>query len=143
MTSILISRDPVRMAEARAAELARHKAEAIALIASRSAAARAAYITPIPGQEMIYLAKESEAVSWTAAMAPDLADYPMIAGEIGITGDTADQIAQIWLNMGALWRGIAAQLEPARLAAEAAIQAATSVEAITAITDSFTLENDQ
>lgn len=54
----------------------------------------------------------------------------MIAAEIGITGENADQIAQIWVNMAAIWVDLAAPLETARLGAIAQIEAADSPEAI-------------
>ncbi|MCL4064961.1 hypothetical protein M3484_00005, partial [Pseudomonas sp. GX19020] len=77
--------------------------------------ARARLITALPGQDMIYLAKEAEARAWVEASAPDMAGFPLLAAEIGITAPDADQLAQLWLNMADLWRSAAAGLEALRL----------------------------
>ena len=115
-------------AEARAAEaLAEAKATARAEITTRISAARSAMITTLPGQQMIYLAKEAEAARYIADPAPDLATYPMLAAEIGITAPDAWQLAQIWLSMADLWRQAAAQLEALRLGTAAAVEAAGTV----------------
>lgn len=75
---------------------------------------------------MIYLAKEAEAIRWLGSdPAPaDPADFPLIAAEIGITAETADQLAQLWVNLGHLRRGLAAQIETARLGTIKAINEA-------------------
>lgn len=118
-------------AEDRAADaLAAAQAEARVTLAGAVATARAGLITDLPGQQMIYLAKEAEAARWAADPAPDLADYPLIAAEIGITAPDAASLVQIWLNMAALWRSAAADLEALRLTASAAIDAATTVEEV-------------
>lgn len=118
-------------AEARAAAvLGAAKARAHATLASAVAAARAAMITTLPGQDMIYLAKEAEARAWIADPAPDPAAYPLIVAEIGITAPDAASLAQLWLNLAALWRSRAAQLEALRLSVGAAIDAAGTVEEV-------------
>lgn len=95
--------------------------------------ARNRWITPSVAASGIYLAKESEARDWLAAGEPeDLADYPLIAGEIGLTAPTAWHIAQLWLGMAAAWRGIAAAIEAARLGAKTAILAASTATEIDA-----------
>lgn len=112
---------------AQAQNAAQHR---LSMIISNS---RVQMITDLPGQDMIYLAKEAEARAWVNAVAPDLADYPLLAAEIGITAPDADQLAQLWLNMAALWRAAAAQLEALRLTTQAAIASAASPEEIDAI----------
>ena len=115
-------------AEARAAmALAEAKSAARAEITTRISAARSAMIITLPGQQMIYLAKEAEAARYIADPAPDLATYPMLAAEIGITAPDAWQLAQIWLGMADIWRQAAAGLEALRLATAAAIEAAGTV----------------
>jgi hypothetical protein len=117
--------------EVRAAtELAAAKASARTKLAEAVAATRAALITDLPGQDMIYLAKEAEARAWTADPTPDPAAYPLLSAEIGITAPDAASLAQIWLNLAALWRSAAADLEALRLSASAAIDAATTVEEV-------------
>ena len=115
-------------AATRAAEaLAEAKAQARAEITTRISAARSAMITTLPGQQMIYLAKEAEAARYISDPAPDLATYPLLAAEIGITAPDAWQLAQIWLGMADLWRQAAAQLEALRLGTAAAVEAAGTV----------------
>ncbi len=94
--------------------------------------ARTAMITDLPGQDMIYLAKLTEAAAWTTAVDPDPADYPLLSAEVGITAPTADELAQLWLNMGQLWRAAAAQLEALRMSTGAAIDAAETPEDVAA-----------
>jgi hypothetical protein len=108
------------------------RARARAALAGWITAARNQLITDLPGQDMVYLAKEAEARAWTSAVSPDLADYPLISAEVGITAPDADQLAQLWLNMAALWRSAAAGLEALRLSTQAAIEAAQSPAEITA-----------
>lgn len=112
--------------------LAATKAAARARLAETIARVRAAQITVLPGQDMIYLSKEAEARAWLAAEAPVLADYPLLSAEAGITAPDADQLAQLWLNLGTLWRQAAGPLEAARMAIGAAIDAAATVEEVDA-----------
>lgn len=116
-----------------AAALAEARATAHAALATRIAAARSALITDLPGQQMIYLAKEAEARAFLADPAPDLAAYPLLAAEVGLTAPDAQALAQIWLNMAMLWRNAAAGLEATRLALGAAIDAATTVAEVRAV----------
>lgn len=90
--------------------------------------ARLALVTDIPGQQAIYQAKEAEARAWMAALPLTLTDYPLLAAEVGITAPNAAQLAQLWLNMGHMFRAAAAQSEGARMTALAAIDAAKTPE---------------
>jgi hypothetical protein len=123
---ITVNRDQAAIAARAAADLAAFKAKAIAGINDWAGQQRLALITDLPGQDMIYLRKEAEAKAWMADPAPVLASYPLIAAELGITADTPDQIAQIWLNMADLWARAAAEIETNRLAAIQQIEAATT-----------------
>jgi hypothetical protein len=106
------------------------KAAARSEISQKIAATRAQYLTVLPGQDMIYLRKEAEAVAYLAASDPSLAEYPMIAAEVGVTAETAYQVAQVWIYMSQSWQAFAASLEAIRLTAANAIAAAASAEAI-------------
>lgn len=110
--------------------LAEAKATARALLAAHAAEARTAYITVLPGQDMIYLAKEAEARAWIADPVPNPANYPLLVAEIGITAPDAAALTQLWLNLAALWRAAAAQLEALRMSVGAAIDAAETVDAV-------------
>lgn len=105
----------VRDAAALAADLAAAKSAAIAQVNAWAGRERARHITIAPGQDMIYLAKEAEALRYLADPDPSPADYPLICAEVGVTAPDAYQIAQIWAQMAALWRQIAAQIETLRL----------------------------
>jgi hypothetical protein len=111
------------------------RVQAVNAINKAASAARSQYITVIPGQEMIYLAKEAEAVRYLAETPePETLDgYTMLAAEVGITAPTAYELAQLWANMSALWRGIAAQIETARLGAIYQIETAPDAAAVDAI----------
>lgn len=121
--------------DAIAAKLQAAKTDAIGRVNTTAGNLRRTFITAIPGQEMLYLAKENEARLYIADPAPDMADYPLIAAEIGpgLTAPDAWSLAQLWLNMGAQWRQVAAQIETARLGAVYAVEAAQSEAEIAAI----------
>lgn len=130
---ITVIRDQSALAVRAAADLARDKAAAVALVNAWAARQRGAFITDLPGQDMLYLRKEAEAKAWVADHSPDLQAYPLIAAEVGITAETGGQIAQVWLNMAALWAQAAASIETARLGAIAQIEATTTAEAAQAV----------
>jgi hypothetical protein len=98
---------------------------------------RSRFITPIPGQEMIYLRKEQEAAAYVADTSPLMANYPMIANEIGITGGDAYQVAQTWLNMAGLWMTVAIILEQIRLGHIAQVSACVTATEVAAVQTSF------
>ena len=112
--------------------LAEAKADAREHLTAVISAARTAMITDLPGQDMIYLAKETEARAWVAAEDPDMADYPLLSAEVGITAPDADALAQLWLNLATLWRAAAALLEAVRMAVGGAIEAAETVDDVEA-----------
>lgn len=115
------------------------KARARADLATAVATARAAYITTLPGQQMIYMAKEAEARAYVADPAPDMTRYPLLSAEIGLTAPDAWQLAQIWLALSDLWRQAAARIEAWRLGATAQIEAAGTVEKVETVVGAFVL----
>lgn len=115
-----------------AAILARAKRLATDRINQIAGEVRARFVTVIPAQDMVYLLKEAEARAFLADAAPVLANYPFIAAEIGITGITAEEVAQVYVNLAAILRATAAQLETARLGTIAAIEVAADAAAIDA-----------
>lgn len=108
----------VALEEARTAALAR----ALEL----RAAARLLYITDIPGQDAIYASKLEEARAYLADAEPVAADYPLIWSEVGVTAPTAIEVAQVFLNLNALWKAAAAAIDGAYFGAQAAIMAASN-----------------
>lgn len=123
--------DP-RTPEDHAAELVSARQTAIREIAAIRGAARLAYITDLPGQDMLYIAKMEEARAFIAEAEPDPADYPLIASEVGVTAPTAEEVAQVFLNLNALWRLAAGAIDAACFGAEAAVYAATTATEIDA-----------
>lgn len=91
-----------------AAALAEARATAHAALATRIAAARSALITDLPGQQMIYLAKEAEARAFLADPAPDLAAYPLLAAEVGLTAP----MHRRWPRSGSTWPCSGAMPQP-------------------------------
>ncbi len=102
------------------------RADVITQINTAIGEIRARYITVLPGQKMLYLQKEAEARAFLADPDPDLTDYPLIAAEIGITGATPEQVAQVYLNLAAMLRTTAAQLEQLRLSCVLMAETATT-----------------
>ena len=89
----------------------------ISMVNTRINDIREKFITPISAQDMIYMEKEKEAKAYVLAdpEPTDLSEFPFIASEVGYTADTSFGVAQVYLNLGAQWRTIAAQLENARI----------------------------
>lgn len=134
----VIRRDEPRIAAARAARQAEARAaridRATREVNESVADVRRLHITDLPGQEMIYLRKEAEARAWLAAdpEPEDLTAYPLLAAEIGVTGETPHQVATIWVWMAGALIDMAAALEPLRLGAIARIHADEDPEAVLA-----------
>lgn len=114
-------------------DLAPLRAAAVAAILDLSARNRNAYATP--GKDAVYLSKRDEAIRWVHDGSPaDLADYPYLAAEVGVTEPTAHELAQTWLNLNALWVGILApRIEGKEKMALRAIAQATTPAQIEAV----------
>lgn len=123
---------PEEIAAEALGRLGQFRREAIDYVNQRAGALRSRFVTIIPGQEMIYLIKEAEARAYLADPSPVLATYPFVSAEIGITGTTGEEVAQVYVNLAAILRATAAQLETARLGTIAAIEAATVPQAVEA-----------
>ena len=117
------------------ARLAAEKRAAVAQVNGMADQVRRMFITPIIGQEMVYLEKEAEARRYLNDLEPDLSDYPFISAEVGVSAVTAQQVAQLYLNLGAQWRVVGSMLENVRLGSIAAIEAATTLAQILAAVD--------
>jgi hypothetical protein len=123
-----LSRSP----ESKAAALEATRSAALDQINAITDAARRMFITPIAGQEMIYLNKAQEAKTYLSLPEEpgDLSSFPFIAGEIGTTGATAKEVATVFAMRGAAWSKLGAMMEHLRVEALAAIKEATKAEAI-------------
>lgn len=93
------------------------RADAVAAINQRAGAVRALFVTELPAQQMIYLAKEAEARRYVAA-SPEpatLDGYPWLAAEVGSTAPTAMGLAMLWLSMAGMWTVIGTSIEQIRM----------------------------
>lgn len=124
-------------AELAAASLARARKAAGVRINAAIGQVRLRYVTDIPGQQAIYTEKLAEARAWLALRdePATLADFPLLAAEVGVTAPTPWHLAQIWANKSALWRQVAGQTERLRMEAAAAIDAAPDEAAVDAAVD--------
>lgn len=122
------------------AELTGAKEYAVGFVNVAIGSVRARYITDIPGQGMIYQAKEAEAIDYLSRTPEpsDLSEFPFLANEIGTTAPTASELAQVWINLSSQWRGVGSQLENLRLGTLAAVEAATSPAEVDTIISNFT-----
>lgn len=118
-----------RSAASKAREIEAAKAGAIARVNAAIGAARATHLTAIPGQEMIYAAKEAEARAWLATGAVG----PFMTAEVGITAATPAELAHLWITMADAWMRIGPQLEQLRLGTIAELKAAASGDEIAAL----------
>ncbi|MGN7869545.1 hypothetical protein [Paracoccus sp. 22332] len=116
-----------------AAELEAWKRNGLAEITVLRGRARLAYITDLPGQDMLYMAKAEEARAYLSDPAPTDADYPLVMSEVGITAPTAYEVAQVFANLNSLWRYAAGSLDAACFQAEAAVRQAPDADTIDAI----------
>lgn len=108
-----------------------------ARIDAAAEAERLKYITPGSGQAMTYQQKAAEAAACLADPDPLVDDYPLVAAEIGITGQTLSEVAAAIHAAYQGWRYIGAQIEAARLGGKAAVDAATSAAQAQAVFDSL------
>lgn len=119
------------------ADLTEVRREAIAKVNNRAGQVRLMFITDEPGQDMLYLKKEMEAVAYLAETPEpaDLSGYVLMSKEVGptMTAPTAYQLAQIWLYMSDQWKIVAGEIEAARLGTVYAIEAATTDAEITVL----------
>lgn len=128
--------DP-RSEEQKRSELLKYRRFGIGRVNGVAGEVRKRFLTDIPGQEALYLMKEAEARAWVADPTPTAEEYPLITAEIGITGATGDEVAQIYLNLSAIWRVAASQLETARLGAIAQIESAPDETVVDTVFNSF------
>lgn len=110
--------------------LARAKAEALAIILSRSRKVRALFLTDLPGQEMIYTAKreEAERLLLDPAAAPE--DYPFLAAEIGVTGIDLEDVGRTIRGLASSWLQIGPVMEALRVSANVQVRSAASVDQV-------------
>lgn len=111
-------------------DLPRLKIELLARIDAEAGRARSRFITVTPGQEMVYLAKQQEAALIAAdpgqgANVPDN-ETPHVSAEAVADDITRFEKAVEILTVAHLWAQVSPIIETKRLAAKAAVAAASS-----------------
>ena len=112
------------------ADISVEQTKYIVLVNQKIGEVRSRYITVIPGQEMLYLAKEAEANRYVLDSNPIPTNYPLLSSEVGITGDTLEDVVAVILSLSSEWHTIAADLERLRLQTIKSIKEATTAEQI-------------
>lgn len=92
------------------------------------ASLREKFVTPMAGQEMIYMAKADEAAAFASDNDPIAGNYPLLSAEVGITAPTLADVAAIVAGKAVAWKQIAAAIETVRLRGNKAIDAASTEE---------------
>lgn len=76
---------------------------------------RSAFTTDIRDQSLVYTLKEEEARAWLSAPGAPLEDFPFLQAEVGISVDTADELAEIWLEKAKTRKRALARIEQIRM----------------------------
>jgi hypothetical protein len=119
------------------------KESSLVLIDSYAGLARQRYLTTVPGQDISYATKLEEAKAYIAAGYPsDASPYPWVALEAAATGDTPAERADFILATANYWNTKGAEIEAARITGKQNVNAATTIAAVYAITQTtkITLE---
>jgi len=115
-----------------AVDLPSVKSAACNRIDAKAEALRNTVLTPGSGQMAAYQTKESQATALLADASPTSAKYPDIYNEVGITADTATDVAKAVQAAAEGWRVFGRAVEKARLAGKKAVNVATDVAGVTA-----------
>lgn len=126
---------PVVIGQSWAIDLDAAKASACAAIDAAAEVLRQKVLTPGAGQMAAYQAKEAQATALLQDPTPSEAEYPDIFNEIGVTADSAAEVAAAVLAAAEKWRDFGRRIERARLVAKRAVQAAVDAPGIVAARD--------
>ncbi|SLN77633.1 hypothetical protein [Oceanibacterium hippocampi] len=123
------------LAAIQGAALAERRATAATAAGAFAAGIRGIWVTD--GKELVYEQKRREAEAWQAAVAaavvPDLADHPFMAGRAARLGRTGDEVAAEWLGRTAFLAAIGPLIEGLYEEAVDRIAAAADIQAVEAI----------
>lgn len=126
---------PVDIGQVWEADLQAAKASVRDEIDAEAERRRNLVLTPGAGQMAAYQEKERQARRLLADDTPTEAEYPDIYNEIGITADSAGEVAMAVLAAAEKWRAYGRQVERARLAGKKAVAEAGNVAAVIAARD--------
>lgn len=95
---------------------------------NKAASVRARFATP--GKHQLYADKRDEAVRYLAAAkgqnVPNLADYPFLEAEVGVSAASPRDLAELWIAMDRTWKKVAAGIEKLTISAKIRIRSARS-----------------
>ncbi len=120
---------PVEIGQIWEADLQAAKASVHDEIDAEAERRRNSVLTPGSGQMAAYQEKERQARALLADDTPTEAEYPDIYNEIGITADSAGEVAMAVLAAAEKWRAYGRLVERARLAGKKAVAEAGDVAA--------------
>ena len=90
-----------------------------------------------PGKHQIYADKRNEAERYLtdaqSGALPDLAQFPYLSAEVGVSAETAADLAELWIYMDSQWKMVAALIEQVSIGAKARVKIAAGPDEITAI----------
>ena len=104
-------------------------------IDARAEKLRQMVLTPGAGQMAAYQEKERQARLLLADATPTEGEYPDIFNEIGVTADTAQEVAVAVLEAAGQWRAYGRMVERARLTGKKAVGQAADLAGILAARD--------
>ena len=128
-----------RTEEAKQAPLKKVKTEAVYRVNCVADEIRRLYITPIAGQELIYMKKEEEAKTFLALETEpeDLSDFPFIGSEIGSTGMSPREVAEVFYGRSQAWKYIGVMIEKLRVNTLSGIKNASSEEEVSQLVEFY------
>ncbi|WP_029459675.1 hypothetical protein [Solidesulfovibrio alcoholivorans] len=126
---------PIEIGQPWAIDLDAARTSACAAIDAQAEGLRQTVLTPGAGQMAAYQAKEAQATALLQDPTPTEAEYPDIFNEIGVTADSAAEVAAAVLAAAEKWRDYGRLVERARLAGKKAVQEAADAAGIIAARD--------
>lgn len=125
------------------ASLPELKVAAAMAVDARAELARQKFMTPGDIKAFVYGEKLTEARAFGADSDPDPEDYPLIHREIGLTGESAAEVAGVVLGRHGKTIIALADIEVAQIAAKRAISAAEDADAVAAVLSGLTWPQPQ
>lgn len=114
-------------------DAARLKASTRRAIDAAAERARQQYITPGPGQALVYQRKGDQArdclANYDSANPPPAGAYPALEAEVGISGADVLAVAGVVAATADQWATVADQIEALRLGAKQAVDAVSDTDA--------------
>lgn len=108
------------------------KSAALATLAGVISDARAALAYDPNGESGVTVDSIIEARDYLADLLPDMANYPLIASDIGRLGPDGKTVALAYLALRLTWRQMAGPLNRSQWVAQTAIAAATDLDGVNA-----------